>query len=1179
MGLRFSLATLMLFSFSAQLSVAQVELPNQPLLTAASVRPNVMLLFDNSFSMGTLVAPDYDEGAIQNCPEELALSSLQDLEEGDSLTIQVIVADDGVVQFRVNDDATYVWGNDGDVDATETDARCFKLGSNRYDVNYIDGDNETSVGESGHFWNYYFANNDFTGPDIWSDGIDRKPNVDSRISITRSAGINLVQTLRDIRLGFATFQTGGGNPGGTGARILNPIQDITVRPEHAAEIIENMQRLSPNGRTPLAEAFSDIARYFISGFEGQELTLHPGESFSSREVFSSDDDESQEVFATRPTYGFIDGVQISEPTEESPVITDACQRNYLVALTDGEPFEIDQISDLLYGTEVDGGSILPYDREAPFEHRLDPLQDEPVYQGGLDDVVLAMRDIDLRTDLGDKNNISSYFIGGFNTSLATDLIISRAAENGVDGGGSVFSANNRDELISSFDSIFEQINEASGSFSSVAFNAGAINTGTGVYQASFVYSDTYWSGDLRAFAFSTDDDSDNIFSDTASWSADQALSARVLAGGGEGHSTRNIITLSSAREGVPFRASEKSAFTEAMRADLQGNDGDTDLEDRVINYLRGAESEEFRERIPETFAITEEETVIIPADRGILGDIVNSSPIEVSAPELSYPDYDSGLTGVVQFGGPGTGGSYSEYVANNAERQSVVYVGANDGMLHAFNGNLNPADGGGEELFAYIPSSLADGSEENVGLFYLTSPTYQHDFYVDGELTASDVYIDPDGGFSPEWRTVLVGALGNGGRGLFALDVTEPSAFNESNADDIALWEFDGKDGTGDQDMGHVFGEPQIALMNNGSFAVIVGNGVNSDRGIASLFILFIEEGADGIWSVGDYRKITTMNVSDSDDINDDNGLFQPVLADLNDDQIVDRIYAGDLKGNLWVFNVEGNNPNNWRVAYDSAGEVGAPPSDPQPLYTAAIGSGDDAEPLPITTPPLVIRNEATPTEANGVNLLVLFGTGSLLSRDDFGDRTRQRFHAVWDRGTSRLTNSNLLERSISGGLVRTVSNDTPVDWFDGTDGHFGWFLNLGLEGERVIVPPTVLLNTILFTSAVPEESSCDAGGIGFLNAIGVDGRVTTQPVYDFDGDGDIDIDDTDQVSLAINDGIIPGTSLIGGGSASDQQPCPRDNGVYQAYTTSSGEVGYRWLCPDAASGLGRVAWGELFSE
>jgi len=259
-----------------------------------------------------------------------------------------------------------------------------------------------------------------------------------------------------------------------------------------------------------------------------------------------------------------------------------------------------------------------------------------------------------------------------------------------------------------------------------------------------------------------------------------------------------------------------------------------------------------------------------------LGDIVNSAPLFI--PSAS---------------------------AASASRQEMVYVGANDGMLHGFNADT------GDELMAYVPSSIASTSDSQ-GLHHLTESDYSHRYYVDGELTSADVFISKNSA-TASWRTALIGALGGGGRGIFALDITDPNLYTntEAAAQSSFLWEFTDQD---DSALGFTYSTPEITKMNNNQWAVVTGNGYNATGSdTAQLIIIFIEKGTDGTWDVGDYIKIDTAIGTSVNK----NGLSTPTLVDLDNNGTTDRIYAGDLLGNMWSFDVSDTvDPANWKLAH-----------------------------------------------------------------------------------------------------------------------------------------------------------------------------------------------------------------------------------------------------------------------
>jgi type IV pilus assembly protein PilY1 len=488
-----------------------------------------------------------------------------------------------------------------------------------------------------------------------------------------------------------------------------------------------------------------------------------------------------------------------------------------------------------------------------------------------------------------------------------------------------------------------------------------------------------------------------------------------------------------------------------------------------LDYLRGDQSHEgsgyfFRERI------------------SMLGDIVNSGPVFVGEPSLNWPDF-------APF--PENSVAYSTFKNGSAaNRDKMVYVGANDGMLHAFN------DDTGEEVFTYIPG-IVSTSAIGEGLHYLTEPNYVHNFYVDLTPTLSDVFISS--GFGQEWHTVLVGGLRGGGRGIFALDVTDPTLFKEDDADKVVLWEFSNAD---DADLGFTYSRPFIAYTNANTWVAIFGNGLNDlGSGEASLFIVDIDKGSDGNWQAGDYVKIST----EVGDTTNRNGLATPALADVDGNGTVDRVYAGDLEGNMWAFDLSGTTESQWNVAYSDG-------SGPTPLFTTPTGQQITAKPVLAKHP--TQPDSSSPT--NAPNIMVFFGTGQYLVDADKSTTGVQSFYGVWDQGDAALDNTDLIEQTFDGSFsVKVLTNDQ-VDY---SIDH-GWYFDLPETGERAVTSPIARADTVFFNSFVPVDDACSVGGFGFKFAVDMaTGGSPKEPTFDANNDGVID--DNDAVSNGITNSTL----------------------------------------------------------
>lgn len=726
--------------------------------------------------------------------------------------------------------------------------------------------------------------------------------------------------------------------------------------------------------------------------------------------------------------------------------------------------------------------------------------------------------------------------------------------------GGFVSASTPQEVADALASALANVGDRIGSAAAVAFNTATLTGSSSVYLAQFNSSSNKWSGDLLAFALNPVTGS---VASTTSWTA-----ASVLNGLPNPAATRKILTINGGT-GVPFQWANLDA---AQKADLKTNPDGSPGSDAIgqarLNFLRGDGSNE----------IGNGGTYSFRNRSSLLGDIVHSDPVFVGKPQLNWPS-------IGPF--PSTIGTntYADFKSGSAKnRTQVVYVGSNDGMLHGFRST------DGAEVIAYIPKSVFSSTSASSGLHYLSDPTYTHRFYVDAPPVVSDVYIDKadgvdsDGdGNNKDWHTVLVGGERGGGRGVFALDITDPSQFSEANAASLVLWEFSSSD---DPDMGFTFSTPTIAMMNNGRWAAIMGNGYNqSGDGKAKLFVLFLDGGLDGVWTNGsggtpvDYVEITTGvgSIVASDCLNgssDCNGLSTPQVIDINGDFVADRVYAGDVKGNLWVFDLGSNNPSQWAVAYKQG-------ATPKPLFMASYGSKSQ----PITSKPILVRHPSVKTTGgNQPNVMVYFGTGQYLANGDLTSTDVQSFYGVWDHGSHSLTPSDLVEQTfLAGPFVDGDGNDitnqirvltdNPVNYSGGGDD--GWVINLTLEtGERVVVDPDVRGDLVFFNTWIPESAACSAGGHGFLMSVKqTNGGAPLTAAFDLNGDNIIDGLDL-AILLNTTDKFAPAGQRFDMGLPASSSFL--SNRQYTPGTNSSSTIHER-LVPDlGGTETGRFSWQEL---
>jgi type IV pilus assembly protein PilY1 len=491
-------------------------------------------------------------------------------------------------------------------------------------------------------------------------------------------------------------------------------------------------------------------------------------------------------------------------------------------------------------------------------------------------------------------------------------------------------------------------------------------------------------------------------------------------------------------------------------------------------------------------------------------------------------------------------------------------VGANDGFLHGFRA-LD-----GKEVVAYAPGNLFSSGVSD-GYHRLTDPNFNHNnLYVDGTPFVSDAYIASTNGGSESWRTVLVGPQGGGGRGLLALDVTNPdsSSFREGNAANIVMWEFTNSD---DAHLGYTQARPTIALLNNGRWAVLTGNGPTdtaSDEtgGESQLFILYLDGGIDGTWTYGtDYLRFPTG--SGSSDAR--NALMTPAVIDIDGDGTADRVYAGDLNNNLWAFDLSSSDFGDWGIAHGSS-----------PLFT-----GESSQ--PITAKPTVIKH---PTQNNGPapNLMILFGTGRFLSDNDKTRTDPQSFYGVWDTGIGGLTRADLVAQtfllnddSIGG---RVTDPDLEIQYANATGRQYGWYIDLPTAGERVVSRALVRDDIVYFSTIIPDVSVCAEGGTGWEMAVKTEnGGSPDAPVFDFNDDNEISLSgDTASITLSragdtITEDIAYGGRKLDKDKGMPTAPAIKGKRRYTASTAEAGKPKSTALEESAATLTGRLSWEQLF--
>ena len=1120
---RRSLLSVALFGLLGASLSHGITIPDGPLIVGSGEPPNLMLILDTSGSMENIaVDVPYDSTQTYGpCTDNSPLSVGSGSGWRYSKNVYLLKVVSGEGKINVNNTgsnnswnaASYCFDADQDYYAFLTTNTSATTTSSTYAPPY-----------SGNYLNWYFSNSTQTGAATTAEfgvGATRKVGTNTRLITMQNVMEELFNdTFSNINVGIASFAAADSNHGQIEKGLL-PIPDeasknCSTSGSNCNTLINTVNSLTATGSTPLASTLAQVGRYYV---QGKDVEL------ATRAFPNIDDDEdAYDVFADEPGYA----ATAVEPDNLNPAIANECQSNFVLAMTDGEPTTDSAYSDFLAYWD-----------------------DNTRSDNDLADVAAALYDLDLRPDehpdedlaLEGDQNVSTYVVG---FELTIPLLDATALAGGTT---ESYTATDSDSLATAFSNIFNNIQAQVGSFAAVSFSSSQLDTGTSLFQA--IYNTGDWTGTLTAYPL---DSSGVIGSET--WEAGALLDAQT-------YTNRNIFTFNGTagvKEGVVFEwdnlsVTQKADLYRSIDLDADGNStNDSDDAQTLLAYIYGDTSNEG------------DSSASNYRSRGSrLGDIVNSTPLHIGAPEMNWPEYDIDDSTTHMFGTEAL--PYSDYVSSAASRTPVVYVGSNDGMLHGFD--ASSTNTAGDEVFAYIPNAVfSDG--DNSGLHYLAEQDYNHKFYVDLTPVASDVFIDRshDQSGSDAWRTIVIGGLRAGGRGLFALDVSDPSEFSNNNdtaadaaAANIVLWEFTNAD---DSDLGYTYSQPSVAMMANGKWAVIFGNGYESDGGIAKLFILYIEEGVDGTWTLtDDYVKLTTG-------IGTDNGLSTPQLADIDGDSVVDLIYAGDLKGNMWAFNVSSSTAGDW----SSTANI-------RKVFTA--GAAGNVQ--PITTPPMLAANPhagASPTAA-APNVLVMFGTGKYLESSDNSSTEKMAFYSVWDTGVDNgLTTSDLEPRiPITDDDIRTVSGDA-VDWTT----QKGWYMDLAnvtettdddgnttqstpaLEGERVVTSPLLRRSVLFYNTAIiedPESDTCSPSGSGWLMSVAYDtGLAPTFAVFDANGDGDIDSDDIGFSGSKFTHGIPSRSGILG-----DKQYTPG----------TDGEVDSREVNIGAGNNEGRFTWLELLRD
>ena len=1100
--------------FAPNLQAIDLSLSNLPLASSTAVEPNVMFLIDSSGSMDNIVwhIKTPTEEAASGIPGfnttiDYATGTYTDWSVGrwgaTNNNIRMDSIGDGACGGSVGEPSNFL----PDITVTDPD------GSTRVLPRYvIMGWNGTTRSclilpdplDSGRTWitgNYlnYLFNHYPSGTDL-STIIPSK----TRLQTVQNVTDHLVDTTLGMRFGASRFDSGDG------ARVLSPCDSDDTLRTHSTAVRGAINGISTSGATPLAESLYALTFYFRG---------------------------LRNPYTTRI---------LPSPVEHR------CQKNFVVALTDGLPNGDNTIRS---GSDPDiaatAASIGCDTCTLPNWDQYDTVTTTPIVVGPyphfydghgtggeasdllLDDIAKYAYDLDLRkapdldkADIGfdqppfAKQNIETYTVG---FSIANQML-EDAAHYGsgllrADPASATvyetnpdkthyFVANNEAQLTSQLQQAITNIRGESGSAAAVAASSTGFTGDTGALLFQGIYDPKTWSGDLRLFEL-TYNESDKKFeinpvsSGATPVTAAAALTEQLTTGGGV--AARKVLTFDPVDKVGRNFTWDGSGLTVAQKAQM-------DNVEQLLHYIRGEQScEESRIATygdPST-ELSACQTGTAPSitthtfrnrnidGSGFYGSLINSSPIFIANPRAHYPDKWLKISSTVE--APESAKPYSEFKEKYLDRPATLYVGMNDGMLHALDaqsavGGLPPTL---KEKFAFVPAKVIPD------LDLYASVGFAHRYYVDGTPTVIDAFFDSD------WHTVLAGGLNNGGQGVYTLDVTTPDTFSASNV----MWEFTDSD---DVDLGYTHSRPAIIRMHNAKWVVAFGNGYNnteadgnvSTTGNAVLYIVDIVDGSI-------IKKIDTGvgTAQDPHKINRSNGLTTIAPVDLNGDYIVDYIYAGDIFGNMWRFDVSSNDPADWGVF--GRGTLASP------IFVAkTVDSGGADYYQPITSRPDIIRTSTR-------QIMLLFGTGMYLQQIDKTDTSPQTFYGLLDdpigdklaatlppqitRAPTEMVKQYVISPTTkiihsSGNIVRNFSREAAGDYYQ------SWYIDLPEAGERVVGTPTArgsIRKRIIFSSIVPTEDACSFGGHSWLIELDArNGNATSTPVYDLNSDGKLDSDD-----------------------------------------------------------------------
>jgi len=896
-----------------------------------------------------------------------------------------------------------------------------------------------------------------------------------KIDIAKNVAKNMIENFNNLYWGLFSFDS---NSTETAGILVAPVQDVS-NPTVRSAFKSKIDALTTGSWTPLGETLFEISHYWAGeeSYYGKDLNDSTTSTVTEDQCVKNTGNATCAFVGNPPvctntnTSKNSNGSCIVKPVQKSTTTITAyntkykspilyrCQKNFNIIVTDGVATKDNWLPGLPNGTgsypgfdyqtfNAAGARITktfkackdqntvssvtcPVTLEGPAHAATrDAFTGTPDdtsssnYGRAVRDVAMYSYDRDFKvggTDAEGQSwddpkfplqNVATYTIG----FAVDDPVLSAAA---IVGHGKYFTAGNELELTKA---LTEAVNEIVAQISNgggVAVQNETLTAGNKIFQP--VFNPKGWYGELRCFN----------------------LNANGSIGGVCSPNAKAVIPAESSRQlyssSVTSKFNFNTSISDSNLRTLLGPDAAT--QNNVINFVRGANVAGSRAR-----------------PNGLLGDIIDGQPLVVSKPNGVTSDPD-----------------YSKFVTDSKDR-NIVFIGANDGMLHAFN----IADM--TELMGYVPSAVYPHLKPLMDPDYGTpGGSAPHTWHVNGGLRQQDAKL---GG---KWQTIVVGGLAQGGQGYFAVNATSNATLT-GGANSAVQWEWNDQR---DAEMGYSFPTPLIYNVRISHTevvpAVILANGYENGYddtvngygkrvatctapascNTSALYILRADNGTL-------LKKISLPGSADGV-----GGLSSPAGVDFGQDGILDYVYAGDMRGRVWRFDLTGDGPDQFGVALE-------------PIFDAGLGH-------PITIRPAIMG--VTRKDGTSLGNLVLFGTGKLMTDADRVDETQQSFYAVLDdmsNTPTTVTRDDLLERTVvdkatvsgagfRGGDYRQISSDPagePFDLLSESNTKKGWYLDFPMITERLVTVPILLSDRLLFGTGVTNPGGakvCLSGGEGWV--------------------------------------------------------------------------------------------------